>query len=168
MGRRFMQVLWLVFMNLVSLYSFSSPSKLTERSSSERLYSITIFSLSTYFTVPSPSAASSTRLSCATNSSRPVPTMGASGSNRGTAWRIMLEPISARLASLCSKKGIKLAAMEAIWFGATSISSSSFGSTTGKSPIWRAFTRLPVNSPVSATWALAWAIIFMSSSSALR
>ena len=46
----------------------------------------------------------------------------------------MLEPISARLASLCSKKGISEAAIEAIWFGATSISSSSVGSTTGKSP----------------------------------
>ena len=38
--------------------------------------------------------------------SMPVPTSGASGSSSGTAWRCMFEPISARLASSCSRNGI--------------------------------------------------------------
>jgi hypothetical protein len=35
----------------------------------------------------------------------------------------MLDPIKARLASSCSRKGINEAAIEAIWLGATSINS---------------------------------------------
>ena len=39
--------------------------------------------------------------------SRPVPTSGASVRSSGTAWRCMLEPISARLASSFSRNGIE-------------------------------------------------------------
>src|SRR5690606_39894530 len=46
-------------------------------------------------------------------------------SNNGTAWRCMFDPISARFASSCSRKGIREAAMEVIWLGATSIRSRS-------------------------------------------
>ena len=48
----------------------------------------------------------------ATTSSRPVPTRGASARTSGTAWRCMLEPISARLASSFSRNGISAAATE--------------------------------------------------------
>ena len=45
--------------------------------------------------------------------SMPVPTIGASGLTSGTAWRCMLDPINARLASSCSRKGINAALMAA-------------------------------------------------------
>ncbi len=51
----------------------------------------------------------------------PVPMMGASATSRGTAWRCMFEPISARLASLCSRKGIKAVATDTICCGVTSM-----------------------------------------------
>lgn len=44
--------------------------------------------------------------------SRPVPTRGRSGRSSGTAWRCMFEPIRARLASSCSRKGISDVATE--------------------------------------------------------
>ena len=37
----------------------------------------------------------------------PVATSGGSVTNSGTAWRCMFEPIKARLASSCSRNGIK-------------------------------------------------------------
>ena len=40
----------------------------------------------------------------------------------GTAWRCMLEPMSARLASSFSRNGISDAATDTSWFGDTSIS----------------------------------------------
>ena len=76
---------------------------------------------STYSTTPSFSALIKTRESDATCFSKPVPTIGASGRNKGTACRIMFEPINARLASSCSKNGIREAEIEAIWLGATSV-----------------------------------------------
>ena len=42
----------------------------------------------------------------ATAASIPVPTVGGSVISSGTAWRCMLDPIRARLASSCSRKGI--------------------------------------------------------------
>ena len=73
-----------------------------------------IFSESTYSTTPFPSEFTKTLESEATCLSSPVPTIGASGLRRGTACLIMLDPIKARLASSCSKKGIKDAEIEAI------------------------------------------------------
>ena len=49
--------------------------------------------------------------------SMPVPTSGASPRIKGTAWRCMLEPMSARLASSFSRNGIKLAATETSCLG---------------------------------------------------
>src|SRR6266403_683596 len=46
----------------------------------------------------------------ATVSSMPVPTSGASARSSGTAWRCMLEPMRARLASSFSRKGMSAAA----------------------------------------------------------
>ena len=47
----------------------------------------------------------------------------------GTAWRCMLEPISARLASSCSRNGIIAVATDQICSGETSIRSTSLGVT---------------------------------------
>jgi len=74
---------------------------------------------------PFPSAVINTRESIATLVSIPVPTKGASAFNNGTACRIMFDPINARFASSCSRKGIKEAAIEAIWLGAISIKATS-------------------------------------------
>ena len=67
----------------------------------------------------------------------------------------MFDPINARLASSCSKKGIRDAEIEAIWFGATSIKSTSDGVTTGKSPSSRAVTRSVAIVPSSVMSILA-------------
>ena len=56
--------------------------------------------------------------------SMPVPTMGASVCSSGTAWRCMLEPIRARLASSFSRKGIMAVATDTIIWGDTSIKST--------------------------------------------
>ena len=51
----------------------------------------------------------------------PVPTSGADGLSSGTAWRCMFEPISARLASSCSRNGISAPATDMVCFGETSM-----------------------------------------------
>ncbi len=53
--------------------------------------------------------------------SMPVPTYGASARSSGTAWRCMLAPMRARLASSCSRKGISAAEMDTAWRGETSM-----------------------------------------------
>ena len=53
-----------------------------------------------------PSAITTSPVSIAARRSIPVPTSGASVTSSGTAWRCMFEPISARLASSCSRNGI--------------------------------------------------------------
>ncbi|KAF4529460.1 hypothetical protein B566_EDAN017865, partial [Ephemera danica] len=100
--------------------------------------------------VPLPRETINARESTAIRASNPVPTIGASGRNSGTAWRCMFEPIKARLASSCSKKGIIDAATDTIWFGAISISCASCGTTIGKSPSKRAFTLFTRNLPASS------------------
>ena len=64
----------------------------------------------------------------------PVATSGGSVINSGTACRCMLEPISARLASSCSRKGIKPAETPTIWAGATSMYSTWSVGMSVKSP----------------------------------
>ena len=51
----------------------------------------------------------------------PVPTSGDCDWISGTAWRCMLEPMSARLASSCSRNGISAVATDTIWRGETSM-----------------------------------------------
>ncbi len=63
----------------------------------------------------------STASTAATARSMPVATMGGSLAISGTAWRCMLEPISARLASSCSRKGISDVDTEMICLGDTSM-----------------------------------------------
>ncbi len=53
--------------------------------------------------------------------SMPVPTYGADVLIRGTACRCMFAPMSARLASSCSRNGISAAATDTIWRGLTSM-----------------------------------------------
>jgi hypothetical protein len=64
-------------------------------------------------------------VSIAARRSMPVPTIGASVLSSGTAWRCMFEPMSARLASSCSRNGIIAVATDQIWSGETSMRSTS-------------------------------------------
>ncbi len=101
----------------------------------------------------------------ATTSSMPVPTSGASDWISGTAWRCMLEPISARLASSFSRNGISAAATETTCLGLTSIRSTvSLASRVG-SPLIRPGTRSSAISP-SFMAMLAWAMTCFASSMA--
>ena len=72
-------------------------------------------------TSPSSSALITWPESWAAAVSMPVETSGASGRRSGTAWRCMLAPIRARLASSCSRNGIIAAATETIWRGEMSM-----------------------------------------------
>ena len=81
----------------------------------------TIFKPSTYSTTPSALQTTVEPESLAAIHSTPVPTIGASGTNKGTAWRCMFDPIKVRLASSNSKNGIQLVVIDTTWLGATSI-----------------------------------------------
>ena len=70
----------------------------------------------------------------AASPSRPVATSGGSVISSGTACRCMFEPIKARLASSCSRKGIKPAETPTIWLGATSMYCTWSTGTIWKSP----------------------------------
>ncbi len=59
--------------------------------------------------------------STATCRSMPVPQMGEWGRSKGTAWRCMLAPISARFTSSCSRKGISALATPTVCCGDTSM-----------------------------------------------
>ena len=59
--------------------------------------------------------------SVAARYSMPVPTSGASLRSSGTDWRCMFEPISARLASSCSRNGIMAVATDTICRADTSM-----------------------------------------------
>ena len=82
---------------------------------------------STESTVPPRFAITVTPESLATLRSMPVPIRGFSALSVGTAWRCMLDPMSARLASSCSRKGIREAATDTICRGDTSMYSTRFG-----------------------------------------
>ena len=111
MGRWLMQVPWLERTNFSSGYSRSSPE-----SSSTMMRSAV-----TEVTTPAPRATMTWPESRAARASMPVPTMGASGSRSGTAWRCMFEPMRARLASSCSRKGMSAVATETTCLGLTSM-----------------------------------------------
>ena len=94
----------------------------------------------------------------------PVPISGASVFSSGTAWRCMFEPISARLASSCSRNGIIAVATDQICSGETSMRSTSFGPTV---TYWPACVRQRISAPFScrlaSTGVFAWAITRSSS-----
>ena len=85
-------------------------------------------------------------MSSAARRSMPVPTTGASVLSSGTAWRCMFEPISARLASSCSRNGIIAVATDQICSGETSMRSTSLGATV---TYWPASVRQTTSGPLS-------------------
>ncbi len=115
----------------------------------------TIREASTSTTSASRGATIVTPESLATTPSMPVPTRGASFIKSGTAWRCMLEPMSARLASSFSRKGISEAETLTSWFGEMSISSISSRLTIMNSPATREVTVVLANWPFSFTGAFA-------------
>src|SRR5215218_5800855 len=108
---------------------------------------------------------STSPVSIAARRSMPVPISGASVLRRGTAWRCMFEPISARLASSCSRNGISAVATDQIWSGETSIRSTSSGAASVSSPPSRERHVTPslLRRPLSSSSTLAWAIVCASS-----
>src|ERR1019366_4309544 len=113
-------------MNFCSWYSSRVPS----------VPSTTISVASMNATVPGARASSTSPVSSAARSSIPVPTSGASVVSSGTAWRCMFEPISARLASSCSRNGIIAVATDQICSGETSTRATSLGPTVTYWPAW--------------------------------
>ena len=118
-GFWWISVPWLERMNFCRSYSSRPPSSVL----------MTIRVASTKSTVPALRASSRSPVSSAARRSMPVPTSGASVFSSGTAWRCMFEPISARLASSCSRNGIIAVATDQICSGETSIRSTSSGAT---------------------------------------
>jgi hypothetical protein len=88
---------------------------------SESFTRTTMREASTESTTPPRLATTVTPESMATGRSMPVPTSGVSERRVGTAWRCMFEPMSARFASSCSRKGMSEAATDTICFGLTSM-----------------------------------------------
>ena len=116
---------------------------------------ITILEASTVSTTPSWSATTHTLESVATTLSIPVPTSGFSARNTGTACRCIFEPISARLASSCSRNGIKEAATEDICLESISIKVTSDLSTNTNSFLCLPETRSSCKKPLESTLELA-------------
>ncbi len=85
---------------------------------------ITIRSALTFFTTPAFLLITTAPESLAALYSRPVPTIGASVLITGTAWRCMLAPIKARLASSFSRNGIRDVATLNTCLGDTSMKST--------------------------------------------
>ena len=108
-------------------------------------------------TVPATLAMINSPESRAAAPSIPVPTMGDSVITSGTAWRCMLEPIKARLASSCSRKGIKAVATLTVCLGETSMYSIRLTSATRKRFLVRAVVRSSVNWLWASNGAFAWA-----------
>ena len=162
---------WFVLRNFVNLYSTLCASSKFSRFSSESsliLYLTIILSADTYSTTPSASAAIIDLESLATISSKPVPTNGDCGLSRGTACLCILLPISALLASSCSRNGINAAAALTIWLVAMSMYSTSSCPSVGKSPLNLALTFSFRKLPLLSTGSFACAILKRSSISAER
>ena len=102
----------------------------------------------------------------ATDRSSPVATIGGSATRSGTACRCMLEPISARLASSCSRNGIRPADTPTICFGEMSWNWTCSVGIVWKSVSYRAMTVGPLSFPASSTGASAGARYASDSSSA--
>ena len=148
------QVFWFERRYLMRLKTSSRPEGSSGVDSPRR----TIRLASTFSMTPSQGAVIVTPESRAAMPSTPVPTSGASRTSRGTAWRCMFEPISARLASSCSRNGISAVATETICFGDTSIISISSGGASSNSPLRRAETFWEVNFPAASSAVFAWAM----------
>ena len=93
----------------------------------------------------------------ATAFSSPVATIGGSATSSGTAWRCMFEPIKARLASSCSRNGIRPAETPTICLGEMSMYWTCSVGIVWKSVWYRAMTGGPLSLPSSSTGASAGA-----------
>ena len=108
-----------------------------------------------------PRASRTSPVSSAARRSMPVPTSGASAFSSGTAWRCMFEPISARLASSCSRNGIIAVATDKICCGERPSGRPPWAAPSRTRPpgvrhrIWSSRS-LPV---LGSNGALAWAIV---------
>ena len=80
----------------------------------------------------------------------------------------MLDPISARFASSCSKNGIKAVAAEIIWTVETAISSASTDGTSTNSCLYLTATDLLTIRLELSSFVSPGAIFKLSSSSAVR
>ena len=98
----------------------------------------------------------------------PVPTNGARACSSGTPCRCMFDPINARLASSCSRKGMRDAATETSCFGDTSMNSTLSRGARMNSPAFLALTRESIRLPPSSRRAFACAMMYRSSSHAER
>ncbi len=116
-GRWLMQVFWLERWNF-DRRKMSTPGLAGSVSSVART---TMRLPSICSTIPVRRAITVAPLSRATTPSMPVPTSGASDFTSGTAWRCMLEPISARLASSFSRNGMSAAATDTTCLADTSM-----------------------------------------------
>jgi hypothetical protein len=134
----------------------STPDSPTLVSSS--LTRTTMREASTESTVPPRFDTTVTPESTATARSMPVPTSGVSERSVGTAWRCMFEPISARLASSCSRNGISEAATETVCFGETSMKSMRSRGSSVNSFWCLTDTSSSTNSPLGVRSELACAI----------
>ncbi len=115
----------------------------------------TIRVASTWSITPARRAIIAAPESRATTASIPVPTKGASDCSKGTAWRCMLEPIKARLASSFSKNGISEAATETNCLGETSIKLMASAGFNINSPALRDEIKSSVKRPSASCAALA-------------
>ena len=143
------QVPPLVLLNLRSLWVMVFPV----------WYLTVMASPVTFWITPSSSANTKIPESLAALYSIPVPTIGLSVIISGTAWRCMLAPIKALLASSCSKKGIMAAAIETNCFGETSTYCTLSLSTSITSFLNLTLIRGWTNFPFLSTGSDAWAII---------
>ena len=123
---------------------------------------------STWVTTPGVFAWATWPLSTATRCSMPVATSGASGRRSGTACRCMFDPISALLASSCSRNGIRAVETLTICMGETSIRSTSSTDSMAGSAWVRVSTLSGMSCPRSSVGMLACATTRFSSSSAGR
>ena len=135
---------------------------------SSSLTRTTMREASTESTMPPRRATTVTPESIATARSMPVPTSGVSERSVGTAWRCMLEPISARLASSCSRNGMSEAATETICFGLHVHVLHASGVESMNSFSLRHDTSSSTNAPFSSSVALACAMTYWPSSIADR
>ena len=108
MGRWLMQVPWLERTNFSSGYESQLAAVLVDDGCASAVTDVT-----------TPAARGDDDLARVARraASMPVPTIGDSGSSSGTAWRCMLEPMRARLASSCSRNGMSAVATDTICLG---------------------------------------------------
>ena len=149
MGLWLQQVLWLVRLNLIRLYTCLRPPSLT----------MTTLSASTRSTYPDSFAVTRTPESTAALYSIPVPTIGESVTISGTACFCIFEPMSARVLSSFSRNGIIAVATETTILGDTSIRSTVEESTSTISFLSRTITRLFLKCPSSSSGSFACAIM---------